>query len=275
MNPNCISENLLFCTARIVTKNGVGTGFFFSFPTDEVGQEIPILITNKHVVDDDPYMPVTLELHTHVEGVAQQESVKFEYTGKWEMHPNQDLCFQYVAPMINFFEIHYKKNVFFRCFSVDSILSDESLLNLRAIEEVIMIGYPVGLYDVYNNFPLFRSGITSSHPGINFENQSVGVVDIASFRGSSGSPICILDEGQYTLKNGTTKIGSSRLILLGVLNKIGVLNSNNEIQMINVPGSLVPGVKTETMLNIGYYIKAKEIQYFKSMIMDVYMKQKQ
>jgi len=50
-----ISEQLCYCTVRIECKNDIGqtstgTGFFFSFKISD-NETIPIVVTNKHVVN--------------------------------------------------------------------------------------------------------------------------------------------------------------------------------------------------------------------------------
>lgn len=50
MIPVNISEQLMFNTVRLETKDGSsGTGFFFDFIFDDIS--VPILVTNKHVVN--------------------------------------------------------------------------------------------------------------------------------------------------------------------------------------------------------------------------------
>ncbi|MFM7712599.1 MAG: hypothetical protein ACKO7A_07685, partial [Microcystis sp.] len=45
-----------------------------------------------------------------------------------------------------------------------------------------------------------------------------GCIDVNSFPGSSGSPVCIVNESHYCDKESRSfKFGSSRLILLGIL----------------------------------------------------------
>ena len=52
MNPISISEKMMFNTVRLETNNGTGTGFFYSF---HVGKyEYLTIITNKHVVNNNP-----------------------------------------------------------------------------------------------------------------------------------------------------------------------------------------------------------------------------
>ena len=40
---------------------------------------------------------------------------------------------------------------------------------LSAVEEILMIGYPNGLWDAVNNYPLIRRGVTASHPAVDFD----------------------------------------------------------------------------------------------------------
>lgn len=54
-----------------------------------------------------------------------------------------------------------------------------------------MVGYPIGLADARNNYPIFRKGYTAAHPAVDFNEDGIGLVDMACFPGSSGSPIYI------------------------------------------------------------------------------------
>lgn len=86
---------------------------------------------------------------------------------------------------------------------------------LSAVEEILMVGYPNGLWDSVNNYPLIRRGITASHPAVDFEVDGVPttVVDAACFPGSSGSPVILHNVGTYTDKKGTTHIGTRTMFL--------------------------------------------------------------
>jgi hypothetical protein len=63
---------------------------------------------------------------------------------------------------------------------------------LRAIEEVYSIGYPKYGWDIRNNKPIVRRGITASDPNDDFNGGPTGIVDMASIQGGSGGPIFIL-----------------------------------------------------------------------------------
>jgi S1-C subfamily serine protease len=58
IEPITVTEEMMYCTARIVEMNAsnasikFGTGFFYAIPHPEATtQNIPLLVTNKHVVD--------------------------------------------------------------------------------------------------------------------------------------------------------------------------------------------------------------------------------
>ena len=71
-----------------------------------------------------------------------------------------------------------------------------------------MVGYPIGLYDKINNLPIFRKGYTACHPSIDFNRKGIGLIDMACFPGSSGSPIYVLNEGLVKSKNGALYVGN-------------------------------------------------------------------
>lgn len=125
-----------------------------------------------------------------------------------------------------------------------------------------MIGYPIGLWDEINNFPIFRKGFTASHPAINFNGQKIGLVDMACFPGSSGSPIYIFNENGYQDKTGNMYLGSSRLLLIGYLyaGPVYSVNGTLSVQTIPTQQNVVP--ITPIMTNLGYYIKSNEIRSF-------------
>ena len=63
------------------------------------------------------------------------------------------------------------KDVFVIPLTEDLIWDNERLESLTAVENVLMYGYPIGLYDERNVLPLIRSGVTASHPAIDFNGK--------------------------------------------------------------------------------------------------------
>lgn len=102
--------------------------------------------------------------------------------------PDVDLCAILFQPLRAEAE-KQRKAIFAVLLDTSLILADVNLQELSAVEDVLMVGYPIGLWDDVNNFPLSRRGITATHPAVDFGGKSIGSVDIACFPGSSGSPV--------------------------------------------------------------------------------------
>lgn len=143
----------------------------------------------------------------------------------------------------------------------DSILpTQEQTAELDAIEDVTMVGYPSGLWDSVHNYPLIRRGITASHPAVDFDGRPNIVVDLACFPGSSGSPVFIYNQSGYADKNGNVNIGSSRIMLLGVLFAGPTITSDGSIVIEEAPTGVRGDVRVRSMMNLGYIIKSREVQ---------------
>ena len=123
-----------------------------------------------------------------------------------------------------------------------------------------MIGYPNGLWDATNNFPLIRRGITASHPAVDFMANKVPttVVDIACFPGSSGSPVLLHNSGMIPDKQGNMTVGT-RTVFLGVLFAGPVMNTDGRIEIRTISTRDEPVAVVRLMLNLGYIVKAREV----------------
>lgn len=265
MKPESISEQMMFNTVRISTKTGTGTGSYFNF---RVGNYvIPTIITNKHVVNNNENELTAFEVHMKDSAGNPNGNLRVVYSTKWIFHEDKDICFCYANPLLEYVKQTAGKEVFFIANDESLIYSQQKLEELSALEELVMVGYPIGLWDSKNNFPIFRKGYTSSHPAIDFNEDGIGLIDMSCLPGSSGSPIYILNEQGYRDKKGNVYFGTSRLILLGFLFSGPQYTADGEIIVKNIPTVQTKVVaSTKVMANLGCYIKAKEILSFRSVI---------
>jgi len=262
MNPKTITEQMMYSTIRLTADNGsTGTGFFFNFEFD--GEIIPVIVTNKHVINNNPNENVTFFLHTKSLENVTEEKLQITFSTNWIFHKSHDLCFCFATPLFQQIKDKTNKEIFYIPIGEEFIFDFTKLEELSAIENVIMVGYPNGLWDQTNNLPLFRKGITASHPAIDFNRKSIGAVDMACFPGSSGSPIFILNENRFTDKRGNSYLGAKRLIFLGVLFEGPQINAKGQLVVENTPTQKIISAHTLIMMNLGYYIKAMEILEFK------------
>jgi hypothetical protein len=276
MKLNMISSQLLFTTTRIVARrrdgtDSVGTAFFFHFDVD--GQtHVPVLVTNKHVVAE----ATQGEFLVHEASADQQDptpsSASFgislqNFEHMWVGHPGEiDLCAMPFEPLRQQ-ALAQGKRVFYMPFDESLIPSQSTFESLSALEDIVMVGYPVGLWDSVNNLPIFRRGTTASHPAVDFGGKPLGLIDIASFPGSSGSPVLIVNEGSYSTPQGF--VVGSRILLLGVLFAGPQFAADGTIEIVDIPTTTRPMTRTQIPIHLGYYIKASELLTLKRRLFEV------
>jgi hypothetical protein len=268
IQPKLASEKLLFSTVRLGTTQGSGTGFFFHFNVD--GQtHVPVIITNKHVVNDKSVQEVEFSLHIREADNPTSENISIRLNANWIFHPNMDLCCTFTNPLLTQIKVQKQKEIFYIPFTEEFIWDDAKLGDLQAVEDILMVGYPIGLFDKKHNLPLFRKGITATHPAMNFNDESIGIIDCACFPGSSGSPIVLFNDNGYTDKNGTNHIAAKRFALLGLLFSGPIYDAQGNIVIKEIPTQQKIIANTPIMVNLGYYIKAKEILKLKEEVLKI------
>lgn len=269
MKPISISERIMFNTVRLVASDrSSGTGYFYNFVIDN--KIVPVIITNKHVVNYNSNETMTFYLHLRNGENESNESYQVTLTLNWIFHSKKDLCFCFVNPVFEFVKKQTGKDVFYIAIDETILPSQKMLEELSALEELVMVGYPIGLWDKNNNFPIFRKGYTASHPAIDFNESGIGLVDMACFPGSSGSPIYILNEGGYKDKVGNLNWGQSRIIFIGTLFSGPIYDATGKLVVTDIPTSnQVVESHTGIMVNLGYYIKSSEILEFKNIIKEI------
>ena len=268
MKPISISERMMFNTVRLVASDrSSGTGYFYNFVIDN--KIVPVIITNKHVVNYNSNETMTFYLHLRNGENESNESYQVTLTLNWIFHSKKDLCFCFVNPVFEFVKKQTGKDVFYIAIDETILPSQKMLEELSALEELVMVGYPIGLWDKNNNFPIFRKGYTASHPAIDFNESGIGL-DMACFPGSSGSPIYILNEGGYKDKVGNLNWGQSRIIFIGTLFSGPIYDATGKLVVTDIPTSnQVVESHTGIMVNLGYYIKSSEILEFKNIIKEI------
>ncbi len=266
-----LSEQLFNCTIRIegirdsiingkvrkVTK--VGTGFFYA---TIVGKDtIKLIVSNKHTIEK--CKEGVLKFNTNKNGMPEYGNIQSitldNFEKLWLFHPSEDLAVLPLYPIEYKLAKENKKLPFYTLFLESLIPSDSQEKGLSALEEVLMIGYPKGFYDVENNLPIIRRGITASPVYINYNKKRQFLLDIPIYSGSSGSPIVIYNQNGYTDKNGGAIFGNTRFFLIGVAMESreyeakGRTISNNPSNRLETSTSLPFGIaiviKSSTLLD--------------------------
>jgi V8-like Glu-specific endopeptidase len=262
-----ITEQIMYSTVRIECEgadNGIytGTGYFFLFKYDGESS-IPVVITNKHVVEGMKKGTLIFTISKDKEpDDTKHISICFEgFESLWKKHPDQtvDLCAMPLAP-IKYAAKEQGIDIFYIPFSFSAIPGEEELNSLVAMEEIVMIGYPNGIWDKTNNKPIFRKGITATHPCFDYNGRKEFMIDAACFPGSSGSPVLILKENPWREKDGRINIGGVKFFLMGTLYAGPQYTSAGEIFIEKIPTVNKPIVLTNIPNNLGFVIKSERIK---------------
>lgn len=262
-----LMEQLTHSTVRIETDlNGggvsTGTGFYMNFLQKEDAC-IPVIVTNKHVIANANIGRFHVTLATE-EGLPdagkhqQFQFANFEQQCIKHPDPNVDLAAFLIGPLVNQVQESGGK-LFYIPLQTELIPENEERESFSSMEDIVMIGYPNGIWDAKNNLPVIRKGITATHANVHWNGKPEFLTDIASFPGSSGSPVFLANIGGYMDNKGNTYMGSHRIRLLGVHYAGAMHTASGEIQIVTAPTSNVPVPITQIPNNIGVAINSTEI----------------
>ena len=274
MIKDTIADQLVYSTVRLKCYNSIsissGTAFFIQIPFED--RKILSLVTNKHVVTiDDQHT----QFYDHAELVltksnSQHQPIDTEHStiridslsSRCFFHPDNeiDLCFIFISDIINDKQ-KVGEYLYFRCIGEDFFITESESKSLTPVEDIIMIGYPIGLIDNKNNKPVVRKGITATDVRLNYNNKQEFLIDAACFCGSSGSPVFLrkMGLGKENTSNGVTLAIVPSYSFLGLLYAGPVQVINGEIKIKTIPTSNVLYSEFQSMINLGNVIKANVI----------------
>lgn len=258
-----IFEKLLYSTVKITVERGAvtstGTGFFYAVDLGD-GRMVPLLVTNKHVIAQGGV--ASIWCHEKASGPVMKSSGSVKQAmlnvapGGTIEHPdpNVDLCAVFFGDILNQAESAGTPLLFIPLTN-DIIPQDSKWDEFDALEEVIMVGCPNGIYDNVNYNPIIRQGITATPLAQNYLGKPEFMVDMACFPGSSGSPIIMVNRlGHLDKASGNFLMGQGRVFFLGILYAGPLITNQGQIVL-----GQAPQIITNTMMHLGNVIKSSEM----------------
>ena len=283
-------EQLCYTTTRIGVHNDTeyftGTGFFYNFLKYDVKGKLEFralaLVTNKHITEDCNKLEFNLPIVKKENCYKEEEDIEIEDLTFKEItvsnledlvinHPDEsvDLSIILITKIISDLQ-KTDQRTFFKTFDHGFVLDPKKAFELLdAVEEIIMIGYPNGIWDETNNLPVFRRGITATHPAVNYNGLKEFMIDAACFTGSSGSPVFLLDSGASSQKKSKETI-RRREILLGIMSSGETMYMEGKMKRVKVQTKKSKQPVVETFLNLGYVIKSERLVDFDELIWKKY-----
>lgn len=266
------AEQLAYSTVRIECDLpegmiGTGTGFFYSLFINS-NQHEPLIITNKHVVEGAIKGRFLLTLQDAAGGpaVGMCKFIELDaFERRWVPHPdpNVDLCAMPIASLLREAE-NMNQRFFFVKLDKSHLPTISDIEEMIGLENIIMVGYPNGLWDRKNNLPIFRRGILATDYKYDWCGKKEFLVDAACFPGSSGSPVLLLDIGSYQTRKGAF-MGQSRTKLLGILYAGPLHTIEGEVKVVLVPTQQKSVATAGIPNNLGIIIKAAQLLAFEGM----------
>ena len=204
-----VDKQLLFVTTLITTQfldhNYSASGFFFQKDLPE-GEEDLInnywLVTNRHVIyaKDDfhhkKYLMDRLTFRVRVEEKGTSRLTWIEVTlSKDDLRKKAKVLSNYE---IDVAVIDIKDKVKEALDKIDDInvtiapitesdLANKSKIPIEVCDDVMVVGYPGGYYDIENLYPIVKNGTIASMWGADFRGSKGFAIDSKLFPGSSGS----------------------------------------------------------------------------------------
>lgn len=193
-----------------------GTGFFYENKKREY-----FLVTNRHLVRDEAngYFPnlLRITLHTNLSDTSQSADfdIRLYGTGAKKLWREPTGTEDLVAIPLDTEEILGKRHMTFYAFNKSHLFPDDYVPAFA--EEVLVIGYPLGLFfDDRNNLPIIRSGIISNAYPLTSNVQPYFLIDSRLHEGTSGSPVITKSKDNWRRKDGSIARNGFQFFLLGV-----------------------------------------------------------
>jgi len=232
-------QGWLYATVPIDNPQGQsGTGFLVARDIDAIRGKI-FLVTNKHVISQDPASRPTVSHITCHFNTKEQDGKSGTVSGdipltyqdgskRYKEHPDHDtdvLAIE-VTDVIERNPQIEKRWVKYDFFADEAKRKE---LDITVGEEVVTIGYPLGLRQGNTNFPLIRQGLIATKigetirdkvqvPGGGFRDRArrAFLIDGATVPGSSGSPV-VLKPVIGRIQGNTIMMGAALPVLLGIV----------------------------------------------------------
>lgn len=260
-----VTNQLVKSVVRLQTEKSLGTGFFFSFAVN--GERfVPAIVTNRHVLEGATTLQIVFTANDSSHGRIHETYKIQNINDAIIFHPDIDIDLA-VVPIISLLEqFQSETSIVPEISYLDRSLlpTDEDIKKMKTIEDVLVVGYPNGLWDKVNNQPLVRRGITASDYKINFNGEKKFIIDCSIFPGSSGSPVFLLIDGMWSDGAGNVQLGTHKVFLLGINSAVFLHQADGELVQKDIPTSL--GVSTAVPNNLGIIIKSNELDVFENIL---------
>lgn len=261
MEINSITKKLLFNTIRVDTvlddgSEGSGTAFVVSHA--HARGTYTFIVTNRHLVDGVRRGGLVFTQKQNGQPVfGQRFQLNIEdFPHAWFMHPDPQVDLA-IIPMRPLEQAARDQGVELYYHVIDSRLAPDAATTraLDALEEVLFVGYPSGVWDQVNLMPILRRGTTATPMALDFEGRPEFLIDAAVYPGSSGSPVFVYQPDTMRPMQGAGK----KFLFAGVVAAVFFREEANHLVSVPVPANNRGMVMGSEMIDLGLVIKSQAV----------------
>ena len=261
MEINSTTKKLLFNTVRVDTvleDGSQGSGTAFVVKHDHLRGSNTFIVTNRHLVDGVRQGGLVFTQKRNGQPLlGQRFQLNIDqFPQAWFGHPDPAVDLS-IIPMRPLEQAANAQGVELYYQPIDTrLIPDESATRaLDALEEVLFVGYPSGVWDQVNLMPIMRRRTTATPIALNFEGRSEFLIDAAVYPGSSGSPVFVyLPE---TLRPAQSVV--KKFLFAGVVAAVFFREEANRPVVTPVPPNGQGMVMGSEMIDLGLVIKSQSV----------------
>lgn len=260
MQVDSLAKRLLFNTVRVDTvledgSEGSGTAFVVSH--NHPRGNFLFVVTNRHLVEGVRQGGLVFTQGKNGQpmlGQRFQLNIE-EFPHAWFLHPDPSVDLA-IVPMRPLEAAARDRGIELYYHAIDTRLVPDAqrLASLDALEDVLFVGYPSGVWDQVNLMPIMRRGTTATPIALDFEGRPEFLIDAAVYPGSSGSPVFVVSPEAMRAQSGPRKF-----LFAGVVAAVFFREEANRIASMPVPANQGGTTIGSEMIDLGLVIKSQAV----------------
>ena len=255
-----LAKRLLFNTVRVDTvledgSEGSGTAFVVSH--NHPRGNFLFVVTNRHLVEGVRQGGLVFTQGKNGQprlGQRFQLNID-EFPHAWFLHPDPSVDLA-IVPMRPLEAAARERGIELYYHAIDTRLAPDThrLAAFDALEDVLFVGYPSGVWDQVNLMPIMRRGTTATPIALDFEGRPEFLIDAAVYPGSSGSPVFVVSAEAMRAQGGPRKF-----VFAGVVAAVFFREEANRITSMPVPANQGGTTIGSEMIDLGLVIKSQAV----------------
>ena len=256
MQVDTAAKRLLFHTVRVDTvlaDGSLGSGTAFVIEHQHPKGRARFVVTNRHLVEGVQRGALVFTLAQGGQpDIGQRFQIDIEqFPQAWFLHPDPtvDLALVPLRPLLEAAEARGAQ-LYVQAIDTRHIPDAAACAAFDALEEVLFVGYPSGVWDQFNALPILRRGSTATAAELDFEGRPEFLIDAAVYPGSSGSPVFV--------RRGN--LSQEAPWFVGVVAAVFFREEASRLVPLPVPASQGSTVLGSEMIDLGLVIKASAVR---------------